>query len=65
MITIEKVYPIEGRKDFFKYVLKDKNGNIKKDYQGKEMYFDEWDLDNAKSVKKSIETVNQLNDNWI
>ena len=65
MITIEKVYPIQGRKDFFKYVLKDQHGNIHKDYKGEEMYFDEWALDRAKEVKQSIETVNQLNDNWI
>ena len=43
MITIKKVYPIDGRKDFFKYVVMD-NGVIAKGFQGNSfdqpMYFD-------------------------
>lgn len=37
---VKKVFPIEGRKDFFKYVI-DENGQIAKDYKEKEMYFDD------------------------
>lgn len=39
MVRIKKVYPIKGRKDFFKYVIMD-NGAIAIDFNGKEMYFD-------------------------
>jgi hypothetical protein len=42
-ITVKKVYPIKGRRDFFKYVVMD-NGKIAKGFQGNsfdtEMYFD-------------------------
>tara|TARA_R110000782_G_scaffold83880_1_gene163981 strand:+ start:1648 stop:1863 length:216 start_codon:yes stop_codon:yes gene_type:complete len=46
MPVVKKVYPIEGRKDFFKYVILDnndifnKNAVIAKDFNKKEMYFD-------------------------
>ena len=42
-IRVKKVYPIKGRKDFFKYVIMD-NGKIAKGFQGNknnvELYFD-------------------------
>jgi len=42
-ITVKKVYPIKGRRDFFKYVVMD-NGVIAKGFQGNSfnepMYFD-------------------------
>jgi hypothetical protein len=41
-IAVKKVYPIEGRKDFYKYVVID-NGQIAKGFQGNKfdepMYF--------------------------
>ena len=47
MPKIKKVYPIKGRRDFYKYVIIDKgsifdkNAIIAKDFLGKEMYFDD------------------------
>lgn len=37
-IKVKKVYPIKGRKDFYKYVILN-DGKIAKDFQGKQMYF--------------------------
>ena len=36
--TVEKVFPIKGRTDFFKYVIKDE-GVIVKDFEGKEKLY--------------------------
>ena len=53
---LEKYYPIENRKDFFKWVIVTPNG-LAKDYQGEVMYFDEFNLENAKTVLKAIKKV--------
>ena len=55
MATVKKVYPIKGRKDFFKYVIIEK-GKKAKDFAGKEMYFD--NKANADDVKNAINRVN-------
>lgn len=50
-IYLEKYYPIEGRKDFYKWCIVTPEG-IAKDYKGNEMYFDS--LEQAKLVRKAI-----------
>lgn len=60
---VEKVYPIEGRTDFFKYVIMD-NGKIATDFENKEMYFDEFDLERATTVCKAINKTKKINKRW-
>ena len=52
--TIKKYYPIENRRDFFKYYIKE-GEEIKKDMFKREMYFD--DISEAERVCKAINTV--------
>jgi len=59
---IAKVYPIEGRKDFFKYTIQ-LNGILAKDYKGNEMHFD--DLNHAKSVCNAKNKVNRINKDFL
>lgn len=40
--TVVIVYPIKGRTDFFKYVIDEGSEGIAKDFDGKEMYFDDY-----------------------
>jgi len=54
---IKKVYPIIGRKDFFKYTIQS-NGILAKDWNSKDMFFD--DLKQAKVVCKAKNKVNKL-----
>jgi hypothetical protein len=65
MITVKKVYPIKGRKDFFKYVVMD-NGVIAKGFQGNKfdepMYFDNKEY--AESVANARRKVQKLNKKW-
>jgi hypothetical protein len=60
-ITVKKVYPIKGRKDFFKYVVMD-NGVIAKGFQGNkfgvEMYFN--DKEDAERVAVARRKVRKL-----
>lgn len=62
-MKIEKYYPNEFRKDFFKYVIVDAEGNKALDFEGKEMYFEEWQLKQAEQVLASIKKVKILNEN--
>ena len=63
MAQIKKHYPIENREDFFKYIIVDEKGNLYKDFENKEMYFD--CLEHAKSVKESIEHVEKINKDFL
>ena len=63
MVKVKKIYPIKGRKDFFKYVVIE-NDKIAKGSGsfGKtnvEMYFD--DKSSADRVANAIRKVNKLN----
>jgi len=62
MATVKKIYPIGGRRDFFKYVILatgesffDSNAKLRKDFKGDSMYFD--DIDSAKYVCNAINRV--------
>jgi hypothetical protein len=65
MITVKKVYPIKGRKDFFKYVVMD-NGVIAKGFQGNSfdepMYFDS--KEHADMVANARRKVQRLDKKW-
>lgn len=52
-IKLQKHYPIEGRIDFYKWVINTPKG-LAKDYKGDIMYFDEFNLDRAKQVCEAI-----------
>ena len=53
-ILVKKVYPIKGRRDFFKYVVMDA-GKIAKDFRGKEMYFNlKADADRVAKARISV-----------
>jgi len=54
---IVKVYPIEGRTDFYKYTIQS-DGNLAKDFEGKEMFFE--NEEQAELVCKSKNKVNNL-----
>ena len=54
---IKKVYPITGRKDFFKYTIQS-NGILAKDWNSKDMFFD--DLKQAKIVCKAKNKVSRM-----
>lgn len=58
---IIKYFPHESRQDFFKYIIVDENGKIWTDWEGKEMYFEEFQLSQAEIVLESINKVNSLN----
>ena len=63
MITVKKVYPIKGRKDFFKYVVMD-NGEIAKGFQGNKfdepMYFDsKVDADRVANARRKVQQLNR------
>ena len=63
-ISVKKVYPIEGRKDFFKYVVMD-NGQIAKGFQGNRfdepMYFDsKVDADRVADARRKVIKLNKL-----
>lgn len=67
MSAVKKVYPIEGRKDFFKYIVTDDsiyNDNAKPciDFEGKEMYFDS--KERAQEIATARNKVRQLNLRW-
>ena len=61
-VEIDKYYPIEGREDFFKYVVL-KDGEIARGFQGNKrdvpMYFDK--LCDAEKVCNAIKSVNSKN----
>jgi len=57
-----KVYPIENRKDFFKYTIQ-KEGILAKDFNKKEMYFD--DLKHAKDVSRAKNKVQRINKQFL
>jgi len=61
---LEKHYPIENRKDFYKWVIITPRGQAR-DYKGDIMYFDSFNLDQAKQVLKSIKKTLKVNTNWI
>ena len=58
------IYLGKGRTDFFKYVIKDE-GVIVKDFEGKEMYFDSFNLKQVNLVCEAYNTVNDLNSLFI
>ena len=54
MATVKKIYPIGGRRDFFKYVILatgesifNSNAKLRKDFKGESMYFD--DIESARA----------------
>ena len=58
MVKVKKVYPIKGRRDFFKYVVMD-NGEIAKGCQGNKwdvpMYFnDKADADKVAEARRRV-----------
>lgn len=61
---LEKRYPIEGRKDFFKWVIVTPKG-LAKDFEGKEMYFDPFQFELAKTVLKSIRKTARINNQFL
>ena len=65
-VSVKKVYPIKGRKDFYKYVVMD-GGKIARGYSGnkwdREMYFD--DKASATRVANARRKVNKLNKEWM
>lgn len=61
---LEKYYPIEGRKDFYKWVIVTPTG-LAKDWQGKEMYFDSFNLELAKTTLKAIRKVARTNKKFL
>ena len=60
---LEKYYPIENRKDFYKWVIVTPRGQAK-DYKGDIMYFDAFNLDQAKNTLKAIKKVLRENADW-
>lgn len=64
MITVKKVYPIKGRRDFFKYVVMD-NGVIAKGFQGNSfdvvpMYFNnKVDAQRVANARKKVQRLNK------
>jgi hypothetical protein len=63
-ISVKKVYPIEGRKDFYKYVVMD-NGHIAKGFQGNKfdepMYFmNKEDAQRVADARRKVRKLNQL-----
>ena len=62
MAYIKKVYPIEGRKDFYKYVIIE-NKQLCKDYRKKEMYFD--CIEQAKMVCDARNRVKRINKQYL
>lgn len=63
-IYLEKRFPIKGRKDFYKWVIVTPTG-LAKDWQGKDMYFDEFDLWRAKEVLKARRRVEVINKEFL
>lgn len=62
-ISVKKVYPIKGRRDFFKYVVID-NGAIAKGFQGNrfdsEMYFDQKsDAITVANARRKVQLLNR------
>ena len=62
MATVKKIYPIGGRRDFFKYVILatgesifNSNAKIRKYFKGESMYFD--DIESARDVCSAINRV--------
>ena len=62
--TVEKVFPIKGRTDFFQYAIK-AEGVILKALDGHEMYFDSFNLKQVNLVCEAYNTVNDLNSSFI
>lgn len=54
---------MEGRTDFFKYVIF-KDAKIATNFEGIEMYFDEFDLERATTVCKAINKTKKINKKW-
>lgn len=61
-IYLEKHFPIEGRTDFYKWVIVTPNG-LHTDFEGKTMYFDEFDFQRARTVLKAVRKTNRLTNN--
>lgn len=62
IVYLDKHYPIKDRDDFFKWFIQTPNGKAK-DWQGKEMFFDNFDY--AKAVLKAIRKTNRINNEYI
>ena len=60
-IYLEKFFPIEGREDFYKWVIQTPNG-LAKDFEGKVMYFDSFNLWHAQEVMKAKMRVMRMNE---
>lgn len=69
MAAIKKVYPIEDRKDFYKYVIIDEgsifndDAIVAKDFKGNEMYFD--CITSAQRVCDARNRVKRINKNFL
>jgi hypothetical protein len=63
-IYLKKYYPIEGREDFFKWVIMTPDG-MAKDYKGDVMYFDEFGYDKAISIMESIKHCKRVDEDWV
>jgi hypothetical protein len=65
-IYVKKVYPIKGRRDFFKYVVMD-SGKIARGFSGnkwdREMYFDT--KASANRVANARKKVQKANKEWM
>lgn len=59
---LEKHFPIEGRKDFFKWVIETPNG-LAKDFEGNVMYFDHFNLERAKDTLRAIKRTVKMDKN--
>jgi len=59
-IYLKKFFPIEGREDFYKWVIQTPNG-LAKDFEGKVMYFDSFNLDQAERVMEANRRVAKMN----
>ena len=58
-IYLEKYYPIEGRKDFYKWVIQTPEG-LARDFKDEVMYFDPFNYAQAKLVMDARRSVSRL-----
>lgn len=61
-IYLEKHYPINNRKDFYKWAIVTPNG-LHTDYKGEVMYFDSFNFQHARNVLKAVRKTNRLINN--
>ena len=61
---LEKHFPKKEDDTFFKWRIVTPNG-LATDFEGKVMYFDEFNLDHAKNVLRAIKKTDRLNKDWL